>query len=98
MKRYQIPGITVRGVVAAASSCGVVGIMVLVVLAAIDIARNYKPRLTKDGAATEAVDFMAERWPGQRMDVFETKALPIGSNTGWKVEFRNVETGSWGDF
>jgi hypothetical protein len=87
-----------RGVLAAAGHAGVVGMMAFVVLVAIDNAANYKPQLTKEGAATEAVDFMAKQWPGQRMDVFETRSLPLGSNMGWKVEFRNLETGSWGDF
>jgi hypothetical protein len=98
MKRYQIPRITVRGVEAAIGNAGVVGIMAFVVVAAIENARYSKPLLTKNGAAAEAVEFMARQWPGQPMDIFESRAVPLGSNSGWKVEFRNVETGSWGAF
>jgi hypothetical protein len=32
------------------------------------------------------------------MDVFETRVVPLGSDSGWRVEFRNVRTGSWSPF
>jgi hypothetical protein len=65
---------------------------------AVDNARYDNPPLTKEGAAAEAVEFVARQWRGQPMDVFQTRVLPLGSNSGWRVEFRNVRSGLWGAF
>jgi hypothetical protein len=98
MRERRIAGITIQGLTAALGIAGAVWIAAFLAYAAIENVRNDRPRVTPVDAAATAVDFMAKMWPGQRMNVFETRASPLASNGGWKVEFRNLQTGSWGDF